>query len=215
MKILLSSILCLLLAACGSGSTGSAPATQTQAKSLPQILIVGDYISEQYMPTLKILMHGIADVTHAEVPNGPFSGDGSSGMELENIDAWLAVKHYDIVHLDAITDIDPCHPYQNDIPTYIDNLTKIVQKIRATGAKVIFATATPSLGHCHPSDKVYSYNQAAIALMNKLGIQIDDQYEVINPYLHTYVQPYKFFLTPDGYLLLAQDTKSSFGYIPY
>lgn len=206
--------LAILLVLAGCGGQQTAIQTPAPQGALPHILMVGDYNSEREMPYLKDYLQGEAVVTHAEVPGQLLKGDASTTVELQHMPEWLAADHYKFVHLDAITDIDHCHPYQNDVETYTENLGKMIALIRAAGATPIFATSTPSnlpIG-CHPEDLVVQYNMAAVALMNQLGVQIDDQYAVISPYPE--YMTVGVFLSDTGYEVLAMDTASSFGYLP-
>lgn len=205
----------LMLHGCGQSAQSGPVNTAPSSRVLPQILIIGDYTSEQYTPILQSAMLGIATVTHAEKAGQRLEGNGSSSMELANLDGWLAAHQYAFVHVDAITDIDPCHPYQNPLKVYLDNLTRIMQKIKAAGAIPIFATATPSdNSKCHPEAALEAYNAAAVSLMQQLGVRVDDQFSVIAPYASSYIVPQTFWLTNAGYHALAVSAQNSFGYLP-
>ncbi len=76
------------------------------------------------------------------------------------------------------------------IPVYLEYLERIAKILKSTGATVIFATTTP----CHPkremqtegmqsthkNTEIEQYNKAAIELMQKLGIEVNDLYPLIN-----------------------------------
>ena len=71
------------------------------------------------------------------------------------------------------------------LPIYLHYLERIAKILLSTGAKVFFATTTP----VHPNRKVpmgeqrnseiEMYNKAAVELMNRLGIEVNDLYPLV------------------------------------
>ncbi len=75
------------------------------------------------------------------------------------------------------------------LPVYLEYLERTARILKSTGAYVIFATTTP----CHPkrekntegmlsthkNSEIEQYNKAAVELMNRLGIEVNDLYPLI------------------------------------
>lgn len=75
------------------------------------------------------------------------------------------------------------------LPVYLEYLERIAKILKSTGATVIFATTTP----CHPkrelktdgmlsihkNSEIEQYNKAAVKLMNKLDIAVNDLYPLV------------------------------------
>ena len=61
-------------------------------KELPRVLLIGDSISKGYTPHVVEMMKEQALVTHNKGNAGP------AMRGLENIDEWLAVDQWDVIH---------------------------------------------------------------------------------------------------------------------
>ena len=80
---------------------------------------------------------------------------------------------------------------------YLYNLGKILPILKATGAKLIFATTTPTdprrafprpdLPSCHVNSDIERYNSAAVKLMEENGVIINDLYRVVSPRIPEYI----------------------------
>jgi acyl-CoA thioesterase-1 len=86
-----------------------------------------------------------------------------------------------------------------------------VARLRTTGAKLIFATTTPvpegSAGRVHNAE--LAYNQAAVRVMKKAGVAIDDLHALVAPKLAELQLPRNVHFTPEGSRLLAQQVSES------
>ena len=95
---------------------------------------------------------------------------------------------HDIKHIDPITGKNSKnlnHPHQASPEQYEKNLIEIVEKLKLTGAKLIFATTTPypdKLGKQMRSPGMSKvYNEVALRVMNNNGIEINDLYGLVLP----------------------------------
>jgi lysophospholipase L1-like esterase len=193
---------------------------EEQAKSLPRVLIIGDSISIGYNEPVTELLQGKAQVEH-NPGNAAHTGKG-----LENIDAWLGDVKWDVIHFNFglhdfkyvgddgknATTRETGH-IQIPLEEYKSNLEAIVERLKKTGAKLIFATTTPfpaELTHSvrDPKD-CDAYNAAAVAIMKKHEIAIDDLYALAASQLDKIQNPKDVHFTKDGSKALAAQVATS------
>ncbi len=117
---------------------------------------------------------------------------------------------HDIKHVDPATgegSNNPKHPLQADLKQYKKNLEIIVEKLKATGAKLIFATTTPYPdkveGPLRDPGMPVKYNSEAVKIMNKKGIIINDLYAFMLPRMTELQLPNNVHFTEDGSKALA------------
>jgi lysophospholipase L1-like esterase len=187
----------------------SAMAKITDDPKLPRVLLIGDSISIGYTVDVRKLLKGKANV-HRIPTNG-----GATDIGLANIDAWLGEGKWDVIHFnfglhDAkfLSETELRHPRDR----YVANLQKLVDRMQKTGAKLIFATTTPTPEVLSPTrrfDKISERNQLAVELMKKEGVAIDDLYAVVIPVEEKIRRPNDLHYIPEGYALLAQAVTAS------
>jgi len=86
--------------------------------------------------------------------------------------------------------------------------------MKATGARLIFATTTPvpKDGKLQPGrifDSIEARNELAVKLMRDEGVAIDDLYAVAKPVMETIGRPNDVHFAPAGYSLLAKAVAES------
>jgi len=172
-------------------AVGQPPATSTEAASLPRVLIIGDSISIGYTPAVRKMLEGKAVVIHNP------GNAGHTGRGLEQIDAWLGKGHWDVIHFNwGLWDLayrpggskgrglDKKQGTQTWSPTeYEDHLRRLVKRLEATGAKLIWASTTP-VPEGEPGRIVgddLKYNAVAAKIMQERGITINDLHAHIRP----------------------------------
>ena len=172
---------------------------------LPRVLLIGDSISIGYtLPTRKLL-EGKANV-HRIPGNG-----GPTKNGVANIAKWLGSSKWDVIHFNwGIHDLKfmPDGKRQVEPADYEANLRSLVATLKATGAKLIWATTTPIPdGELNPSRKfgqVKEYNDIAARVMTENGVTIDDLNAHITPQLATLQNPRDVHYTAAGSEFLAQ-----------
>jgi len=179
---------------------------------LPQMLIIGDSISIGYFKPLQEKLKDISVITHNE-GNAQHTANG-----LKKLDEWLGNTRWDVIHfnfgLHDLKYIDEqgkntsaeTGKQQIPIDQYERNLDEIVQRLKKTGAKLIFATTTPvpdGTGIRVKGDAVI-YNRAAERAMKKHGVQINDLYSFALPRLDEIQRPQNVHFNPKGSELLAE-----------
>ena len=161
--------------------------TAGSAASKPKVLIIGDSISIGYTPHVAEELKDVADVLH-NPGNAANTWNG-----LQKIDSWLGDTRWDVIHFNwGLHDLCYRNPEKKtqagrdkvggklttSLEDYEANLQKLIDIMRRTGAKLVFATTTVS-----PPDEIgrftedpARYNEAAIKVMKRNNIPVDDLY---------------------------------------
>jgi len=151
-----------------------------------KVLLLGDSIRMSYQRRVAEALAGRAEVV------GPEENCQFSAYTLGMLDGWIErlgapkVAHWnnglhDTGHNPQRT------PVQYSVETYVANLAAILQRLRKTGAAVIWATTTP----VHPNkpfsptewswrnEEIDRYNAAARQLMEAEGIVVNDLHGIV------------------------------------
>lgn len=172
--------------------------------NLPRVLLIGDSISMGYTIPTRELLQGKANVHRPPANCGPTS------RGVQQIDAWLGEGKWDVIHFNfGLHDLKVMEDGNHQVPIdqYGENLRKLVQRMKQTGATLIWASTTPvPEGELNPprSDAdVVAYNKVAAQIMEENGIMIDDLYAFALPKLPQIQMPVNVHFTPDGSKVLA------------
>lgn len=188
-------------------------------QNLTNVLIIGDSISIGYTPFLKQILDGKATVWH---PDENCEGTMKGVLK---VDEWLGKTKWDIIHFNfglhdlkhvnaktGVSSTDPQDPRQADVEQYSKNLKIIIARLKATGAKLIFATTTPVPQKSSPlrePEQVIIYNKAALKIVKKEKVPVDDLFRFASPKLKEIQLPDNVHFTPEGYKLLAEKVSLS------
>lgn len=170
-----------------------------------RVLLLGDSISIGYTPHVREALAWRAVVvrpTHAHRTGDP-TKKGAENCEgtnkgVKELDRWLAIDggRWDVIHFNfGLHDLkrvkpdtgknsnDPTHPHQASPEAYRAQLLDIGTRLKATGARVVFATTTPVppgdlRPYREPQDSV-QYNAIAKEVMAELDIPVNDLFEWI------------------------------------
>jgi acyl-CoA thioesterase-1 len=187
-------------------------------KHLPKVLIIGDSIAGDYFSIVMNKLQGIAEV---QTPQEPGNGGGTTNGLLY-VDKWIAEAKWDVIHfnfgLHDIKHIDPetgknsknlNDPQQANPEQYGKNLRVIVQKLKASGAKLIFATTTPypdKLGKQMRTPGMPAvYNKIAIEIMRENDIAINDLYSYVLPRMEKLQRPKNVHFKEKGYQVIGNE----------
>ena len=179
---------------------------------LPRVLLIGDSISMGYTPPVRERLKGKANVHHPPTNCGPTT------RGLEHLDAWLGQTPWDVIHFNfglhdlkymdekgRLTAVN-AGTQQVPIEAYRKNLERIVQRLKQTGAVLIWATTTPvpegSSGRV--VGDAARYNAVAAEVMKAHGIAVNDLYGFAKPRLEEIQRPKNVHFTPDGSKALAE-----------
>jgi hypothetical protein len=204
----------------GSMAWAQRPANPAFAKvsdqaGLPRVLLLGDSISIGYTLGVRQQLKGIANV------HRPAENCSSTRTGVAAIERWLGDADWDVIHFNfglhdlkyvvgdsaALVDLGTEGSRQQvPLDEYAGNLEKIVAKLEATGAKLVWCNTTPvpegAQGRV-PGD-VARYNAAAQQIMEKHGIAMNDLYAFVLPQMEKLQRPKNVHFLPDGSAALAE-----------
>ena len=172
---------------------------------LPRVLLIGDSISIGYTLPVRKLLEGKANVHRI-----PFNGRSTEDHVAE-IEKSLDDGKWDVIHFNwGLHDLKlmPDGRHQVEPGEYGKNLRALVKRLRATGARLIWATTTPvpedgiDAGR-RPGD-VKAYNDIALEVMRENGVAVDDLNADVTPRLAELQQPHDVHYSPAGYGFLAK-----------
>ncbi len=182
---------------------------------LPRVLLIGDSISIGYTLAVRDLLQGKANVHRPPTNCGPTS------RGVESLDSWLGDSKWDVIHFNfGLHDLvyfgpdgkrvtDPKTPgsrHQVPLPEYEKNLTKIVERLKATGAKVIWCNTTPvpegTGGRI--ADEAIQFNAVAAKVMEAAGVPTNDLHSHAKAKLAEVQLPANVHFSPEGSKYLAE-----------
>ena len=189
--------------------------------ALPNVLIIGDSISIGYTPYVKESLKYKANVFRPVQDDGSPENCSGTTKGVENIDRWIGETKWNIIHFNfGLHDIkhvnpvtgenstNPKHPQQAPQKQYKQNIEIIVEKLKATEAKIIFATTTPYPdvveGPLRKPGMPVKYNREAVKIMNKNNIIINDLYAFMLPRMSELQLPNNVHFTETGSFELAK-----------
>ena len=175
---------------------------------LPRVLLIGDSISMGYTVPTRELLAGKANV-HRIPQNG-----GSTSTGLENLSKWIGAGKWDVIHFNwglhdlkhwASNKLDDAAPVVATVDIYEKNLRELVARLKASGAKLIWANTTPvpagTVGRAAGEEK--QYNEAAARVMKDAGIPTDDLHSAVAAN-STWQREKNVHFTPEGSRALAE-----------
>ncbi len=184
---------------------------------LPRVLLIGDSISIGYTAPVRRLLAGQANVHRIPTNGGPTT------RGLESLEEWLGTEDWDVIHfnwglhdLKYIDDSGALVPpdqgrTQVPIDQYERNLRTLTERLRKTGATLIWRSTTPvpegATGR-NVGDAA-RYNEVAARIMQDFQIPIDDHYAYCLPRLSELQRPANVHFTPEGSEKLAELTAKS------
>lgn len=228
----LSAAAVLLSASCLMAQK-DAPAKQgkwaeTPDAKLPNVLILGDSISIGYTLQVRELLEGKANVFRPHVPDGTKPENcGGTTRGVASIDRWLGDRKWDVIHFNwGLHDLkhvtepggntvskDPKDPVQATVEQYTKNLQKIVDRLEETDATLIFATTTPvvpnTTGPLREPESPGKYNAAALKIMKKHDIAVNDLYSFCEPQVAKLQRPKNVHFTAEGSQTLAEQVAAA------
>jgi acyl-CoA thioesterase-1 len=124
-----------------------------------------------------------------------------------HLDAWLGGRNWDVIHFNfGLHDI-----HRSTLEQYEANLTRIVDRLKKTKARLVFATSTPVLEGTPTFLKgsAATYNEVARRVMARAGgITIDDLCGFARAHPE-YQRPRDLHFTDQGYAALGKEVAES------
>jgi len=139
-----------------------------------------------------------------------------SDVGLAKMKAWLGDKKWAVIHFNFGLH-DAKYRSENAMRAtpeqYLKNLQELVDQMKATGAKLIFATTTPTPAKLSRAtrrfDSIPDRNAKAVELMKQNGVAIDDLYNVVLPVQEQIQRPGDVHFKPEGYEALSKAVAAS------
>jgi lysophospholipase L1-like esterase len=188
----------------------------TEGPAAARVLLLGDSIRLGYAPRVTACLAGAAEVV------SPAANGGDSANLRRHLDEWLAGAGsgpgVDVVHFNCgLHDLkrdEATGEYQVPLAQYEANLRALVDRLRATGAALVFATSTPiedgrharrGVGFDRSDADVRRYNAVAAEVMGAAGVAVHDLYWVVEEGGGAeLLGPDGTHFTPAGYARLAE-----------
>jgi len=168
------------------------------------------------------LLSGKAEVTRPHRPNGQAINCGSTAIGLENLDNWLKINKWAVIHFNwGLWDLCYRNPESTEYggrdkvngtltatpAQYEQNLSNLVKKLKTTGAQLIWAATTPVPPNepgRFAGDEI-KYNAAAAKVMQQNHIPVNDLHAYISAVSQKYyARPGDVHYTKEGYRYLAR-----------
>lgn len=182
-----------MLALAATACLPLAAADDPAAGSRPRVLLIGDSIAGGYFPHAKGMASKRMDLfLAADKSKGEVSM--ATPVAIKHLDEWLGEGRWDVIHfnfgLHDLKIIDPAEAGRDNpnrlpvgkgkawvtVDQYAENLRAIVQRLKRTGAKLVWCTTTPvpagAAGRV-PGSEV-AYNAAALKVMQAEGVPVND-----------------------------------------
>ena len=177
---------------------------------LPRVLLIGDSISIGYTLFVRELLKDEANV-HRIPENG-----GSSRNGVEKLEAWLGAGRWDVIHFNfGLHDIPRLDggQWQVSMSEYESNLRRIVERLKKTGARLIFAATTPvPAGRLNPprvpGDEV-TFNGIALGVMREHGVEVNDLHAYARGRLAEWQEPANVHFHEAGSRALAEQVAAA------
>jgi len=167
---------------------------------LPRVLLIGDSISMGYTIPVREKLTGKANVHRPGVNCGPTT------TGLKSIDQWLGDEKWDVIHFNwglhdlkyvgedgsTLQDIikTGSRP-QISIEDYEKNLRQLVERLKQTGAHLIWRNTTPvpAGSNGRKAEDAERYNAVATKVMKENSIQTHDMYSFVKPKMQDLMLP--------------------------
>ena len=169
------------------------------------VLLIGDSISIGYTLPVRERLAGKANVHRIPENGGPTTNG------LARLDAWLGTQRWDVIHFNwGLHDLKIMDNGQQQVPLpdYERNLDQLVQRLKQTGARLVWASTTPvpegKLKTPRRPEDVPQYNEAARKVMEKHGVPINDLHAFVLPQLSRIQITNNVHFTREGSAVLAQ-----------
>jgi hypothetical protein len=163
---------------------------------LPRVLLIGDSVSRGYTQPTRRLLAGKANVHRAPANCGP------TASGIKNIEVWLGDGKWDLIHFNF-----GIHDRNTPISDYTQRLEQLIERMKKTGAKLVWATTTPipeDPAKKHSAASIVERNEAAAELMKKHGVTTDDLFAAMTPNLAEMQIPNDVHFKDKGYDFLGE-----------
>jgi hypothetical protein len=187
-------------------------------EGLPRALLIGDSISIGYTAPVRKALAGKVNI-HRIPENG-----GDTWRGLAKLNMWLSTGRWEVIHFNfGLHDLkhmqdnrlDLAGEQVSSLDAYESNLDKLAIELKKTGAMLVWASTTPvpegAAGRLKGDDVIY--NAAALKVMQRHQIRVNDLYAHMLPMLEMYQRPRDVHYTAEGYTFLGQKVAAEIRHI--
>jgi len=163
---------------------------------LPRVLLIGDSVSRGYTLAVRAALAGKANVHRAPENCGPTANG------LKKLDVWLGTEKWDVIHFNF-----GIHDRGTPLADYESRLAQIIIRLKATGAKLIWASTTPiprDDARKQTPESIVERNAVAARLAAQHGCAVNDLFGFITPQLAATQNPNDVHFNARGYEVLGQ-----------
>ena len=164
---------------------------------LPRVLLIGDSVSRGYTLAARKALAGKANVHRAPANCGP------TATALKKLDVWLGKGDWDLIHFNF-----GIHDRRTPAADYESRLETIVERLKNTGAKLVWASSTPIPADWKEGPEIKTLleekNEIAARVMKQNGVEIDDLFTFITPHLPDTQNPKDVHFNSKGYDMLGK-----------
>lgn len=211
----ITALICTHHAMASGAPPNPAFATVEDESGLPSVLLIGDSISIGYTPFVREQLRGIANVHRAPENCGPTT------RGLDRLDQWIGQRQWDVIHFNfGLHDVKYIGEQGQRVEPelgkrqvaeddYRRNLEKILARLLATNARLVWCSTTPippgAIGRI-PGDEI-GYNEIALDIVTKADpsgqILVNDLYTFSMDRLADIQRPENVHFTDEGSRQLA------------
>jgi len=163
---------------------------------LPRVLLIGDSVSRGYTLAARAALVGKANVHRAPENCGPTANG------LKKLDLWLGTGKWDVIHFNF-----GIHDRGTPLADYESRLAQIMVRLKATGAKLIWASTTPiprDEAKKQTPESIVERNAVAARVAAQHGCTVNDLFGFITPQLAATQNPNDVHFNARGYEVLGQ-----------
>ena len=164
---------------------------------LPRVLLIGDSVSRGYTLPARVALQRKANVHRAPENCGPTSNG------IKKMDVWLGEGKWDVIHFNF-----GIHDRKTSAKDYENRLELIVKQLKATGAKLIWASTTPippdTKDGPEATTSIIEKNRIAADIMKKNMVHVNDLFDFITPQLSKVQNPMDVHFKGEGYDMLGK-----------
>ena len=193
-------------------------------KNLPNVLIIGDSISIGYTLQVREFLKGKANLYRPVDTKGNPINCGDSSKGVNELKSWLGDIQWDVIHFnwglhdlkrvsmkDGKQTSSPSLPPRLSLDEYRINLTKCIEQLQKSGAKLVFATTTAYPSEVTPSrlpKDVVQYNIVAKEVVQETVVELNDLYALTVGRLPELQMPKNVNFTDKGSAVIAKQVAS-------
>ena len=164
---------------------------------LPRVLLIGDSVSRGYTLPARVALERKANLHRAPENCGPAANG------IKKMDVWLGEGKWDVIHFNF-----GIHDRKTSPKDYEGRLELIVKQLKATGAKLIWASTTPippdTKDGPEATTAIIEKNRIAAEIMKKNMIHVNDLFTFITPQLSKVQNPMDVHFKGEGYDMLGR-----------